>query len=159
MLMKTEVTKARVDVGGTINETLSLLAGELVKHRVDVAVDVAPELYIAADKIQIQQVLINLIVNGIEAMKDISDRDRRLVLRSQGDEKIVSIFVKDVGVGLPAHDTSQVFEAFYSTKPDGMGMGLSICRTIVQSHGGTLEALRNESVGATFRLSLPAFQS
>jgi signal transduction histidine kinase len=105
--------------------------------------------------VQLQQVLMNLIMNSIEAMKDV-DGTRELVIKSQrGENEEVLVSVSDTGVGLPPHQADQIFNAFFSTKPHGTGMGLSISRSIVESHGGRLWAAGNSPRGARFCLTLP----
>ena len=108
-----------------------------------------------ADRVQLQQVLMNLMINGIEAMRD-ADGTHELTIRSlrmQNEEVVVS--VTDSGVGLPPQHTEQIFNAFFTTKPHGTGMGLRISRSIVESHGGRLWAANNSSRGANFSFSLP----
>jgi signal transduction histidine kinase len=105
----------------------------------------------------LQQVILNLVMNGIEAMKAVADRPRELLIRSgrHGPGKVL-VAVKDSGIGLDALRTERLFEAFYTTKPEGMGMGLSISRSIIEAHGGELSATTNSGPGATFQFTLPA---
>jgi signal transduction histidine kinase len=104
----------------------------------------------------LQQVLINLVMNGIEAMASVDGRSRELVIRSQPeDDDHVVVAVQDAGVGIDVEKTDQLFNAFYTTKPDGMGMGLSISRSIIEAHGGRLWATANPDHGATFHFALP----
>jgi C4-dicarboxylate-specific signal transduction histidine kinase len=105
--------------------------------------------------VQLQQVVLNLIMNGIEAMSSVQDRPRELVIRTQEveDDQVV-VTVQDSGAGLDPKITEQIFDAFYTTKAEGMGMGLSISRSIVQDHGGRLWATTNEGPGATFQFAL-----
>ena len=110
-----------------------------------------------ADRIQLQQVILNLIVNGIEAMSGVSQRQRELLVASAKDESNgVLVTVRDSGPGLDRTSLERLFEAFYTTKADGMGMGLPISRTIIEAHGGQLWAAPDESPGAMFRFRLPA---
>jgi signal transduction histidine kinase len=104
---------------------------------------------------QLQQVILNLVINGIEAMKTITDRVRELLIRShlQGGKLVVA--VQDSGTGLDQHRPEQLFEAFYTSKPEGMGLGLSISRSIIAAHGGELSAASNSGPGATFQFTLP----
>jgi signal transduction histidine kinase len=114
---------------------------------------------IFGDRVQLQQVVINLVMNGIEAMETVTDRPRELVIRSRCDEaQSVIVSVTDCGVGISRDDADQLFKAFFTTKSGGMGMGLSICRSIVETHGGRLSASRNEGHGATFQFVLPFHQ-
>jgi len=156
MLRKTGPQAQRIDLNAMIAETLPLLAGELTRHRVMLKTELLPALpAVSADKIQLQQVFLNLTVNAIEAMRDIEPHARELTVRTAiGPAGEVLVTVHDVGIGLP-DDPEQLFEAFYTTKPEGMGMGLSICRTILEAHGGQLQAWQNRPKGAVFGFSLP----
>jgi signal transduction histidine kinase len=122
--------------------------------------ELAPALpMILGDRVQLQQVIINLVMNGIEAMQPVTDRPRELVIRSGRDEtQQVLVSVTDCGVGICAENADRLFNAFFTTKSSGMGMGLSICRSIVEAHGGRLSASGNEGPGATFRFVLPLHQ-
>jgi signal transduction histidine kinase len=111
---------------------------------------------IFGDRVQLQQVIINLVMNGIEAMQSITDRPRELVIRSGRDEtQQVLVSVADCGVGISAENAERLFTAFFTTKASGMGMGLSICRSIMEAHGGRLWATANVPHGATFQFTLP----
>ena len=111
---------------------------------------------ILGDRVQLQQVMINLAMNGIEAMQSAVDRPRELVIRSRQDEtQQVLVSVTDCGVGISAENANRLFDAFFTTKSSGMGMGLSICRSIIESHGGRLWATANIPHGATFQFTLP----
>ena len=136
---------------------MTLVQTGLVRRNIAVSLDLEPHLLtFQGDRIQLQQVVLNLINNAAEAMADVSDRKRELVLRTanSGDDKI-KVTVEDSGRGLDGADPTKLFQAFYSTKQDGMGMGLSICRTIVEAHGGTIRALPKSPQGAIFQLDLP----
>ena len=110
---------------------------------------------IMADRVQVQQVVMNLILNGIEAMRAVEDRERDLVIRTQRSEgNRLMVAVQDAGIGLDPGNVERIFDAFHSTKPGGMGMGLSISRSIVESHGGRLWATANDGPGATFQFTL-----
>jgi signal transduction histidine kinase len=114
---------------------------------------------ILGDRVQLQQVIINLVMNGIEAMEPVTDRQRELVIRSAQDETHrVLLTVRDCGVGIAAENANLLFNAFFTTKSSGLGMGLSICRSIVEAHGGRLSASGNEGPGATFQFVLPVHQ-
>jgi signal transduction histidine kinase len=119
--------------------------------------ELAPVLpVILGDRVQLQQVIINLVMNGIEAMQPVRDRPRELVIRSLQDEtRQVLVNVTDCGVGISAGNADRLFNAFFTTKSGGMGMGLSICRSIVEAHGGRLWATANVPHGATFQFTLP----
>jgi signal transduction histidine kinase len=145
-----------VDVNEVIRETIALLRSEATRYSISVRTEPAANLpQIMGDRVQLQQVLMNLIMNSIEAMKDV-DGTRELVIKSQrGENEEVLVSVSDTGVGLPPHQADQIFNAFFSTKPHGTGMGLSISRSIVESHGGRLWAAGNSPRGARFCLTLP----
>jgi C4-dicarboxylate-specific signal transduction histidine kinase len=154
---KTSPQKARLDMNDVIRDVVPLIGSEMRSHEVSLRIDLAPALPpVLADRVQLQQVLINLVMNGIEAMASIDGRSRELVIRSQpGDDDHVVVAVQDAGVGIDAQKTDQLFSAFYTTKPDGMGMGLSISRSIIEAHGGRLWATPNPDHGATFHFALP----
>jgi signal transduction histidine kinase len=124
---------------------------------VTLRLELAPTLpMVLGDRVQLQQVMINLVMNGIEAMQLITDRPRELVIRSGQDEAgHVLISVADCGVGIAAEDADRLFNPFFTTKSSGMGMGLSICRSIIESHRGRLWATSTVPQGATFQFTLP----
>ena len=155
---KTELTKTEIDVNEVIEEVVPLVQREVAGHRATLQIDTTPNLPpVLGDRVQLQQVLINLVVNGIQAMDRVDDRPRRLIVRSgRGATGEVTIAVEDAGVGIGAGDVERIFDAFFTTKADGMGMGLSICRSIIEAHGGQVWAAANGSgPGATFTISLP----
>jgi PAS domain S-box-containing protein len=143
-----------VDVNEIAREMLTLLRSEATRYSISIRAELAADLpRIKADRVQLQQVFMNLLLNGIEAMRETGGE---LTLESQRDgngQLLVSI--KDTGVGLPAENVDQIFSAFFTTKSQGTGMGLSISRTIVESHGGRLWANANTGPGATFQFTLP----
>jgi len=110
---------------------------------------------ILGDRVQLQQVIINLVMNGIEAMQSVTDRPRELVIRSCQNETQVLVGVTDSGLGISAENADQLLNPFFTTKDSGMGMGLSICRSIMEAHGGRLWATANLPHGATFHFTLP----
>jgi signal transduction histidine kinase len=111
---------------------------------------------VMADRVQLQQVLLNLMMNAIEAMKPVSDRARVLRIETmRHKEHAALVAIQDSGVGLDTAQMQKLFDPFYTTKPQGLGMGLSVCRTILERHGGCLWAEANEGPGATFKFSLP----
>jgi len=149
--------KAEVDPNDVVRDVVPLLRAELRHHDVSLVLqldsDVAPVL---ADRVQLQQVILNLVLNAIEAMSSVTGRPRELVIRShRHNPDHVRVAVQDTGVGFGANPLEQMFSAFFSTKPGGMGMGLSISRSIVEAHGGRLWATPNEPHGAIFHFSLP----
>lgn len=145
-----------VDINQLIREMIELLRGETTRYSISVCAELAPELHmILGDIVQLRQVLMNLMLNGIDAMKD-ADSDRLLTIKSEEDESgQIWISVRDTGVGLQPHQAEQVFNTFFTTKPQGLGMGLPISRSIVESHGGRLWASGNGQQGATFQFTLP----
>ncbi|HXO50922.1 MAG TPA: ATP-binding protein [Mycobacterium sp.] len=145
-------------VNDLLTDVLSLLQDALTSKRVDADLQLADDIpAVLGDRVQLQQVILNLVMNGVEAMSEVADRPRTLLVASRVlDTGEVSLTVRDCGVGLDPTSTEKVFEPFFTTKVDGMGMGLSVCRSIVQSHGGHLWASMNEGAGATFHVALPA---
>jgi C4-dicarboxylate-specific signal transduction histidine kinase len=153
---KAPAQTALLDINEVINETVALVQREIRNHRTALQLDLAPGLpAVLADRIELQQIVINLVVNGLQAMEPVTDRPRNLVIQSavQADEVIVS--VRDSGVGIEPADMDRLFKAFFTTKANGMGMGLSICRSIIEAHGGRVWASRNAEAGTTFRFALP----
>jgi PAS domain S-box-containing protein len=161
LVKKSETQKAPLDINDTINEVAALLQRELAGHHVSLQRELAPAMPSAvADRVQLQQVIINLIMNGIEAMQAVTGRPRVLTIRSyQDDARRVVVAVKDSGVGIASETAGRLFEAFFTTKPSGLGMGLSICRSIIEDHGGRLWATDNSGEpGATFQFALPPYR-
>jgi PAS domain S-box-containing protein len=154
---KTAIEKAPLDINDVVKEVIALVQRELFSHLVSVRTDFAPALpMILGDRVYLQQVIINLVMNGIEAMQSVTDRPRELVIRSRLDEtQQVLVSVTDCGVGISAENADRLFNAFFTTKASGMGMGLSICRSIMEALGGRLWATANIPHGATFHLTLP----
>jgi len=146
-----------VDVNETIGEMIVMLRGEANRFGVSMRTDLAPDLpKVTADRVQLQQVLMNLMLNAIEAMKETGGV---LTVKSQRDQNgRVLVSVSDTGVGLPAEKADQIFNAFFTTKPQGSGMGLAISRSIVESHGGRLWATPNDGRGASFHFTLPKYE-
>ena len=145
-----------VDVNEAIREMIVLLRSEATRYNITVRMELAADLpAIMGDRVQLQQVLMNLIVNSIDAMKEV-DGARQLAVKSQRTQKEeVLVSVSDTGVGLPPQQADQIFNAFFTTKPHGTGMGLRISRSIVESHGGRLWVADNSPRGASFCFSLP----
>ena len=152
--------KARLDINDVVNEVIALVQRELLSHRVSLRTELAPALpKVRADRVQLQQVVINLVINGIEAMQAVSDRPRELLIRThQNEAHEVMVTVKDCGVGIPAEAADRLFNAFFTTKSSGMGMGLSICRSIIEAHDGRVWATPNATQGAAFHFTLPPHQ-
>ncbi len=154
---KADMEKVQLDINQVVKEAIALVQRELVRHRVLLRTELAPALpRIYGDRVQLQQVIINLLMNGIEAMEPVADRPRELMVRSSQDETgQVLLSVTDCGVGISADNANRMFNAFFTTKSSGLGMGLSICRSIVEAHGGRMSASGNEGPGATFQFVLP----
>ena len=145
-----------IDVNEVIREMIVLLRGETTRYSISVGTELAADLpQVMGDRVQLQQVLMNLMMNGIDAMKDV-DATRELTIKSQrAENEDVAVSVTDTGVGLPPQQAEQIFNAFFTTKPHGTGMGLRISRSIVESHGGRLWAADNPPRGASFYFTLP----
>jgi len=160
LVNKTAGQKAPLHLNEVVDEVITLVQHELFSHRVLLRLELAPALpLVLADRIQLQQVILNLVVNGIEAMQAVTDRPRELVIQTHQDETHqILLTVKDCGIGIAANNADRLFDAFFSTKSSGMGMGLSICRSIVDAHGGRLSASGNVGPGATFQFTLPLHQ-
>jgi PAS domain S-box-containing protein len=146
-----------VDMSEVIRETVVLLQSEAMPHNIVVRTELNADLsLVMGDRVQLQQVLMNLMINGFDAMKSV-DGTRELAIRSQqAENEQVLVSVSDTGIGLPAHQADQIFNAFFTTKPHGTGMGLRISQSIIESHGGRLWAADNVPRGATFQFTLPA---
>jgi PAS domain S-box-containing protein len=155
---KTDIEKVPLDVNDVVKEVIVLVQRELSSHLVSLRTELAPALpAILGDRVQLQQVIINLVMNGIEAMLPITDRPRELVIRTGRDAtRRVLLSVTDCGGGISAENANRLFDPFFTTKSSGMGMGLSICRSIVEAHGGRLSVSANEGPGATFQFVLPS---
>ena len=160
-LTRKETTeKERLDLNCTIEEVVALVGSEILKNRVALRTELRDHLpAVLGDRIQLQQLVLNLVMNAIEAMSAVADRPRELVITTQnGETDQVVVAVRDSGVGLDPKSSERIFEAFYTTKPAGMGMGLSISRSIVQNHGGRLWAVANDGPGTTFQFTVPKYK-
>ncbi|HEV7407460.1 MAG TPA: PAS domain S-box protein [Bradyrhizobium sp.] len=154
---KTATQKTPLDLNDVVREVVALVEHELLSRRVSLRMELTPALPpVLADRVQLQQVIINLMMNGIEAMQAVTDRPRDLVIRScQDEEHEVLLSVQDRGTGISAESADRLFKAFFTTKSSGMGMGLSICRSIIEAHGGRVWAVPNVPHGAAFHFTLP----
>jgi len=154
---KTEPRKARLDVDEVVRGVAALVRAEVARYEITLTLDSAGALpSVVGDRIQLQQVVLNLVMNAIEGMAPVTDRPRKLAIRSERhDDDGVRVAVHDTGVGIRVSDLDRVFSAFFTTKPGGMGMGLSISRSIIEAHGGRLWAASNEPHGTIVQFSLP----
>ena len=153
---KSDPEMRRLNVNDVIEDVVTLVRSEVQTHRASLRTALSSALPSAiGDRVQLQQVIINLVMNGVEAMATVNDRPRELVIRSNAQNGHVLVTVEDTGVGLDPRHVDHLFDAFFTTKPAGMGMGLSISRSIIEGHGGRLWATPNPTHGATFQFALP----
>ena len=145
------------DINGAIRKVLALMRNELCRHDVSIEIDCSENLApVLGDPVQLQQVILNLMMNGVEAMGTAMQRPRVLRLISElGGPGTLRVAVEDSGPGLAPEIADRVFDAFFTTKPNGTGMGLSICRSIIDAHGGRLWASPRAPHGAVFQFTLP----
>lgn len=156
LFQKGTLQRGLVDVNELIQEMNLLLRAEAVRYSISIVTDVAANLpKVTADRVQLQQVLMNLMLNGIDAMKDVEGKRELTITSQRGENGQILMSVSDTGVGLPPQQSEQIFKAFFTTKQHGTGMGLSISRTIVESHGGRLWAAGKSPRGASFHIALP----
>jgi signal transduction histidine kinase len=144
------------DLNEAIHELTIFLREEAMRHHISIRTDLAPDLpKIKADRVQLQQVVLNLMMNGMDAMAGVTGGARDLIISSREENSAVVVTVEDCGFGLDAEAAGKIFDPFFTTKAHGIGMGLSISRSIVESHEGRLWALPRPSGGATFQFTLP----
>ena len=157
LFTKKEFTLEPLDMNDVTREVVALSLGDLQRNRIVLQSEFADDLpMITGDRIQLQQVILNLLRNASDAMAAVHDRPRHLLIRTARDaENRVRVTVRDAGVGLDVQSMNKLFDAFYTTKADGMGIGLSVSRSIVEKHHGRLWAEPNDGPGATFSLSIP----
>src|SRR5882757_6142528 len=157
LIKKAPARKDAVDINEAILEVIALTRTEAANNSVSVRTQLAEDLpRVQGDRVQLQQVLLNLIINAIEAMRDVGEEERELLISSRNEPDGVSVEVRDSGPGFAPATLDRVFEAFYTTKPSGLGLGLSICRSIIEAHNGQLWASPNVPRGAIFRFIAPA---
>jgi len=156
-IKKAPPRKESFDLNAAINEVLVLAQSVIHRNEVSVQTRLADGLLpVLGDRIQLQQVLLNLILNAAEAMSSVEEGARELLVSTEQDKTGALVAVRDSGPGIDAQHLDRVFDAFYTTKSSGTGMGLSICRSIIHAHGGKLWAETNQPRGAVFQFTLPA---
>jgi PAS domain S-box-containing protein len=157
---KTATAKERLDMNEAIREVVAFAQDEVRRNRVSLRIELADDLSpVLGDRVQLQQVVLNLVMNGVEAMSSVEERPRELMVRTQNDDAgQVRVSVQDSGRGLDPQSMERMFDAFYTTKHGGMGMGLSISRSIIQNHGGKLWAVANEGPGVSVQFTIPRYQ-
>lgn len=157
LVKKAPARRDRLDVNEAIREVVAMTQNELRRNSIDLRMDLSGGLpLVPADRIQLQQVILNLVVNAIEAMNEVDDRPRELaVVSGRGESNEVFVEVRDSGPGVDPANLGRLFNSFFTTKSDGMGMGLSISRSIMEGHGGRLSAAANNPHGVVFRITLP----
>ena len=158
VLRRGESNPTILDVNDLVAEAIGLVRGEMILQNVALSLDLSSEpCWVHGDRIQLQQVLLNLMMNALDAMKDTTDGGRRVIVRTAATNgRDVKVSVEDSGTGVQAEKLEQIFEPFVTTKPHGLGLGLSICRSIIQAHGGRIGTTNGVDRGATFWFTLPA---
>jgi C4-dicarboxylate-specific signal transduction histidine kinase len=158
LVKKAPPRKDRLEINETVLEVISLIQNEMAKKGISVRTQLAETLpAIQGDRVQLQQVILNLLINAVEAMSEMSEGLRELLITTaKTDSEGVLVAVRDSGPGLAPEGLERLFEAFYTTKPGGLGMGLSICRSIIEAHGGNMSATTNVPQGAVFQFTIPA---
>jgi len=161
LLHKTPVERSPLNINEMIQEVITLVGSDVLSGKVELKAELEADLPpVIGDRIQLQQVILNLILNARDAMSGVKTHSRELVITSRkGKVGEVVVAVRDSGNGLDAKNVDRIFDPFFTTKPEGMGLGLSISRTIIEAHGGTLWATQNEDKGATIQFTLQPVQS
>jgi C4-dicarboxylate-specific signal transduction histidine kinase len=156
---KADPQKGSLNINDVIQEGIDLVRREVLRRGVSLRTEFAAALPpVIGDRVQLEQVIVNLMINGVEAMRSITDRPREILIRSEQQAEQVLVAVRDAGIGIEAATAERLFSPFYTTKADGMGMGLSISRSIITAHGGRLWVSPNPDHGATFQFTLPVFR-
>jgi signal transduction histidine kinase len=160
LFSKKHATTESVDLNDATREVIALSLNELQRSRVILQSQFGDDLpSVTGDRVQLQQVILNLVRNALDAMTTVDDRPRELLITTERDEgNHVRLSVQDAGVGFDPQSLDKLFEAFYTTKNDGMGVGLSLSRSIIENHHGSLSARPNKGPGATFSFSIPCRQ-
>jgi len=157
-IKKNETHRSSVDVNALVQDVVSLLRNDAIIRKVSVEVDLDPGLPpVLVDQVQVQQVLVNLLMNAFDALGTASERRTVVTTRKAGTA--IHVSVKDSGRGIPVADLARIFDPFYTTKSSGLGMGLSIARSLIQAHGGQLWAENNKDGGATFTFTVPVTEA
>jgi C4-dicarboxylate-specific signal transduction histidine kinase len=157
LFSKKDASTESVDLNEATREVIALSSSKLQKNKVILGLELADDLpFVTGDRVQLQQVILNLLVNASDAMSTVDGRPRKLLIKTEQDEgNRVRLTMKDTGVGFDPETAARLFDAFYTTKDDGMGVGLSVSRSIIESHHGRLWAAPNDGPGATFAFSVP----
>jgi PAS domain S-box-containing protein len=157
LFKRKEVTAESIDLNDAAREVIVLSLSELQSHGITVRHDFAENLpAVKGDRVQLQQVILNLTRNALDAMRDVDDRPRELLIKTEsGDSKSVQLTVQDTGIGFAPDAANRLFDSFYTTKDDGMGVGLSVCRSIIEAHRGRIWASANKGPGSSFAFSIP----
>jgi two-component system sensor kinase FixL len=157
LVKKDELEFALLDLGNVVSDVVLLTHSDATLHNIRVLLEIKPDLpAVRGDKVQLQQVLLNLLLNAFDAVRNSPENERSVAVEADRDgASMLKIAVHDSGIGLTGDEIAKIFQPFYSTKRDGLGMGLSICRSIVEAHGGRLWAENNFDRGATFYFTLP----
>ena len=159
-LTKSDLQVSALDIGDLVSQVARLVSSDAIIRNVTLHLELEADLpSVSGDRVQLQQVVLNLLVNGLDAIRESSAAERTIVLKTRAGPAGVVVAVEDSGIGIAEADLEQVFHAFYTTKADGLGMGLAIARSIVQAHGGELDARNNPHGGATFSFTLPAIEA
>jgi C4-dicarboxylate-specific signal transduction histidine kinase len=157
MVKREPAKREKVDVAEVLSEGIAITHGELIAHNVVIEPRLdGRQLMVLADKNQIQQVLLNLILNAVDALDKNAPDKRTIILHSERSDGFVRVAVQDNGPGISSENTERIFEPFFSTKSTGLGMGLAVCKTIITEHGGRIQAENNAEGGATFSFELKA---
>src|SRR5262249_6053168 len=147
---------APVDLNDAARDVVALTLSELQRHRIMLRLDLDDKLpVVIGDHVQLQQVILNLLLNASDAMKDVENRARQLVIETACDADAVRVAVRDTGIGIAPDSLAKLFDPFFTTKADGMGIGLSVSRAIVERHAGRLWVTPNDGPGTTFAFSIP----
>ena len=159
LLKKAPFELKRLDLNDIVRDTVEFLSSLAVGRKIELVSRITPEaLLILGDRVQLQQVILNLVMNGIDAMKDNPSEHRTITIRTSRVGEFAALSVSDRGPGIPEDKLEQVFDPFFTSKTEGMGMGLSIARTIIEAHNGQISAKNRDHGGASFKVKLPLVQ-